>query len=94
MRVYFLFVFSADLWYYIKIKHDRRDIVAAAITNMDFAALDFIQNNLRCEFLDVLMKLFTYLGNGGLIWIVLGLALCCVKKYRPCGIAIIAGLLM
>ncbi len=68
--------------------------MTAAITNIDFAILDFIQNNMRSEFSDALMKFFTLLGNGGLIWIFLGLALCCAKKYRLCGVAVIAGLLL
>ncbi len=66
----------------------------AAITNIDFAILNFIQNNMRSELSDALMKFFTLLGNGGLIWIFLGLALCCAKKYRLCGVAVIAGLLL
>ena len=70
------------------------EAVTEIITSADFAALDFIQNNLRCGFADGLMKLFTMLGNGGMIWIVLGLVLCCFKKYRVCGIAVIVGLLL
>ena len=35
----------------------------------------------------------TKLGNSGLIWIVLGLALLCFRKTRKCGIAILLALL-
>ena len=68
--------------------------MTGVITSADFAALDLIQNNLRCGFADGLMKFFTMLGNGGMIWIVLGLVLCCFKKYRACGVAVIVGLLL
>ena len=40
------------------------------ITEIDFAILNFIQNNLRTQFGDFIMPLITKLGDGGLIWIV------------------------
>ncbi len=49
----------------------------------DFAVLDFIQQHLRTPALDVVMRFFTYLGNGAALWIVLGLCLLSFKKYRP-----------
>ncbi len=68
-------------------------VCLGAVTGMDFAVLDFIQNNMRCGFMDGLMRFVTVLGNGGIIWIALGLVLCCFRKYRACGVSIIIGLL-
>jgi undecaprenyl-diphosphatase len=41
----------------------------------EFAILDFIQNHLRSAAGDIIMPLVTALGNGGILWIVLGVAL-------------------
>ena len=56
--------------------------------------LDFIQNNIRNEFLDAVMPAITSLGNGGIIWIAIALIFVAIKKYRPAGFAILAALLM
>ena len=56
--------------------------------------LDFIQNNIRNEFLDAVMPAITSLGNGGIIWIAIALIFITIKKYRPAGFAILAALLM
>lgn len=39
----------------------------------EFAFLDWIQANLRCDFLDTLLPAVTFLGNGGWFWIALTL---------------------
>lgn len=64
------------------------------IYNLDFAVLDFIQENLRCRFLDMLMPPVTLLGNGGIMWIIIALALTISKKHRRAGIIMIAGLIV
>lgn len=56
------------------------------ITEMDFAILNFIQNNLRTQFGDFIMPLITKLGDGGLIWIVTTVVLICIPKYRKTGV--------
>lgn len=68
--------------------------MTAAVTNVDFAILNFIQTHMHFPLLDSLMKFFTFLGNGGMVWVVLALCLCFAKKYRPCGIALLIGLLL
>lgn len=64
------------------------------ITAVDFSILDFIQNNIRCGFLDAVMPYITRLGDGGVLWIVLGAALLFFPKTRRCGAAILIGLLL
>ena len=39
----------------------------------ELGILNFIQNNLRCGFLDILMPMITALGNGGVFYIILAL---------------------
>ena len=63
-----------------------------AIYSIDFSILEFIHGHLSCGFMDVLMKIFTYAGNGGAIWIVLTLILLFTKKYRRLGVAMAIGL--
>ncbi len=60
--------------------------------------LDFIQENLKCGFLDWFMPLITRLGDGGVFWIVIAVVLLCFKKYRKTGammgVALLLGLLV
>ena len=56
--------------------------------------LDFIQSNMRSGFFDVVMPIITSLGNGGIIWILIALALIATQKYRMAGVTILAALLM
>ena len=59
---------------------------------IEFAMLDAIQT-LRFDFLDRLMVAITTLGNGGAVWIVIGLIMLLFKKYRRAGAALLLGLL-
>ena len=59
---------------------------------LEFKILDFIQEFLRCQFLDFLMPKITALGNGGIIWIVAAIILLATKKYRRGGVALATGL--
>ena len=52
------------------------------IKSFDFAILEFIQNNIRCFFLDGIMSMFSYLGELGTIWIVIAIAFAFFKKTR------------
>ena len=60
---------------------------------LEFKILDFIQEFLRCPFLDFLMPKVTALGNDGIIWIVAALVLLATKKYRRGGLALAVGLI-
>lgn len=62
------------------------------IYSIDFSILEFIREHLSCGFMDVLMKIFTYSGNGGAVWIALTLILLFTRKYRRLGIAMAIGL--
>lgn len=68
------------------------------IQSTDWAILHRIQENLRCDALDILFSKLTLLGNAGAIWIAAALALLLSKKYRKYGIclacALVAGLLI
>ena len=68
------------------------------IQNADWSILHWIRENLRCGALDFLLPKLTLLGEGGAVWIAVGLALLPSKKYRRYGIcllgALVAGLLI
>lgn len=58
----------------------------------EFDILNFIQDNLRTPAADRIMLFFTFLGNGGLIWIVLGICLLAGKKHRKTGVLLFVAL--
>ena len=60
----------------------------------ELSFLDFIQENLRCGFLDVFMPALTRLGDGGVFWIVLSLALLLFPKTRRTGAIVTMALLL
>ena len=60
----------------------------------ELSVLDWIQNNLRCGFLDVLMPALSRLSNDGEIWILLAIVLICIKGQRRYGFSVAAGLLL
>lgn len=64
------------------------------IYEMDFSVLAFIREHMSCRAMDIVMKLFTYAGNWGIIWIALTVGLLISKKYRRLGITMTIGLLV
>lgn len=62
------------------------------IQNFDNSLLEWIQANMRTQLLDMVMPFVTALGNAGLIWVVAGIILVCLKKYRMAGFAVLASL--
>lgn len=54
--------------------------------SVDWSILQWIQENLRCGFMDFLMPKITALGDAGILWIILCVVLLCTKKYRVGGI--------
>ena len=58
------------------------------ITQFDFSILNFIQEHLRCAFLDGFMPFITKLGDAGMIWIILSLVLIFIPKYRRVGLTL------
>ena len=64
------------------------------IANAEQNILLWLQNNMRNDILNHIMKLITSLGNGGIIWIIVALVLLIPKKTRKTGIMVISGLLL
>ena len=64
------------------------------IQNIDFSILIWIQNYLRCTFLDVVMPFITRLCDDGEIWILFGIVLLFFKKYRKYGIFVLIAMLL
>ncbi len=59
------------------------------IYSVDFAVIDFIQETMRCQFLDVVMALFSYMGEAGGIWIISALIMMCFRKTRATGVMLL-----
>ena len=62
--------------------------------NIDKAIVDFIHFGLKNSIFDFLMPKITHLGDIGIIWIVISIALIITKKYRKIGITSILALLL
>ena len=58
-----------------------------AIDSFDISILEYVQQNLRKEWLDPIVIFITHLGKAGIIWVLLILALLAFKKTRRVGIA-------
>ena len=69
-------------------------IIGLALWALDFNILFWIQDFIRNDVLDVIIPIYTSLGEDGIIWIVLGLVLLIPKKYRKTGIMVLAALLV
>lgn len=73
-------------------KQSKEIQVILVMLPLEFAILDWIQENLRNPVFDVWMPALTALGNGGFIWIVLSGVLLCIPKFRKTGAAVLAAL--
>lgn len=62
------------------------------ITDFDLSILDFIQEHLKCDFLDKVLPLITRLGDAGIFWIVLGLVFLFSIKTRRMGFQMLASM--
>lgn len=61
---------------------------------VDAAIMLFIQNFIRCDFLNSTMTVITKLGDSGIVWILFGLALVFSRKHRKAGILTLLSLLI
>lgn len=61
--------------------------------NFDLKIFEWIQT-VQGTFLDKIMIAITTLGEGGIIFILLALALICTKKYRKAGVAVLVALVV
>ncbi len=59
------------------------------IYSIDFAILDFIQETMRCQFLDYVMAFFSYLGEAGGIWLISAIIMMCFRKTRATGVMVV-----
>ena len=64
------------------------------LMELDENILLWIQNNLRNDVLDIIMKSITGLGDSGMLWIILTVLLLLFKKTRYTGVASALSLLM
>jgi len=58
------------------------------IQYIDNSILDFIKDNMRFDFFDIIMPVISALGNAGIIWIITAIIFICIKKYRAIGITL------
>ncbi len=65
-----------------------------AIQQFDEQALAWIAQNVRCALLDPFMKLYTQLGNTGMLFIVLGLAMLLFRPTRKAGASALCAMLI
>lgn len=64
------------------------------IQNIDINILNYIQENFRTLALDKIMPLVTSMGNLSFIWIISGIILFSMKKYRKYGCMIFLSLML
>ncbi len=62
------------------------------INSVDFAILDFIQNTIRCSFLDTVMTVLSYMGEAGIFWIAAAIVMLFFKKTRAIGAMVLAAM--
>ncbi len=60
----------------------------------ELVALDFIQEHLRCAFLDTVLPIITMLGDAGIIWIIAAVAMLFFKQTRKTGITMGVALIL
>lgn len=63
------------------------------IVSVDFAVLDWIQQTLRCGFLDYVLSFLSTISQAGILWIVAGVILLFFRKTRVTGIIMLAAML-
>lgn len=63
------------------------------LQELDFSLLYWIQDHLRCPFLDSLMPKISQIGEYGAVWILAAILMILLKQHRRGGITLGAGLL-
>lgn len=68
------------------------------ITAFDLSILDFIKDHLYCDFLDAVMPVITFLGDGGWFWIAVAVIMLFFRRTRKTalmtGAALVFGLII
>lgn len=62
------------------------------IQQIDFSILNFLQDTIRCDFLDIVMLFFSKIGSAGIIWILTGIVLMFFKKHRATGVILLSAM--
>lgn len=62
------------------------------ITAVDTNILWWIQENMVSPFMNTAMPMITHLGDAGMVWILIGIALLITKKYRLAGVSLLLSL--
>lgn len=68
--------------------------VGMLLWHFDWDILYFFQNYIRNPILDIIVPIYTTLGEWAICWIVIGLAMLPFKKYRKCGFLVLVSLLV
>lgn len=56
--------------------------------------LNYLQEHIRCDFLDWLLPIITSLANSGILWIGIAIIFLCVRSLRRCGVEIFLSLIL
>lgn len=64
------------------------------LLNIDGGALLWIQETLRCAFLNGILSVYTQMGNAGILWIALSVIMLCFPKTRKAGLASLLAMLL
>jgi len=64
------------------------------IHRFDGSILLYIKDNMHGDIMDKVMVMSTYLGNGGIIWIIIAALLILNKKYRKIGFMALGALIL
>lgn len=69
-------------------------VIFQTIQTIDVDVLLWMQNNLHRPILDVVLSFYTQLGNAGLLWIAIGIAMLFFKKTREAGVLALLSMLL
>lgn len=64
------------------------------ITNIDLSIMLFVQEHLRSDIGNIILKFITHLGDAGWFWIAIGVALLFFKKTRSIGASVLLSLVI
>ena len=62
------------------------------IVSIDFAILDFIQNTMVNPVMNIIMMIFSYVGEAGAIWIIAAIIMLFFRKTRATGVIMLAAM--
>ena len=75
-------------------KGRKGEFMLEAVQNLDWSILEWIQEVFKSDFSDFFFKNITVLGNAGIFWILMSIAMLFSKKYRKHGIAALVALIL